>query len=587
MNVFTLRKRLLTVGALSISVVFLLGTWLQYKPSEISTLPLSLLSPAPQASTQTGLNVTLRQGTFIGVEKNDGYPQTIEQFLGIPYALPPDGERRFKPPVPVEASNAVFDASTYGIRCLAGPDDEVPQGEACLTANIFRPRFEEGDGKIPVVVYVHGGSFNAGYGATRALDSLVAWSEEPLIGVSFNYRVGALGFLASGFIKREGALNLGLRDQRLLLEWVRENIAAFGGDVDNVTLMGNSAGAQSIGHHMIDTGEAPLFQRVILESGVMTSGVVYQHSNPLHELQFHQFLTSLGCENLPPEDLRNALIALPALKIRDASQAIWDKYTYSLRLPFQPVIDGGNGMIPLPPLESWKQGKYLDIPILLGYTSNEGSLFVPQNISTNEDFIDFFRILLPGLGEGDLYQLNTIYPDPVTNPESKFKELREEMSPQTTRLEQAYGHFSTIAPVRQTMSFAKTPPRTSPLYLYQFAARTSSRYGAANGDDGAFITFDKEVTSVSEGVREISAVMHAYWTSFVRTGDPNAVRGKVGKVEWPAYDVGNEGRMVVFGEGNDELSGAENRREVVRVTDDGFARVEAWFWEARRGLFEL
>lgn len=198
--------------------------------------------------------VTLPQGTVVGVRETGAYPNPIEAFKGIPYALPPTGDRRFRPPVPVGPSPAatVIDASQFGPRAPAtqlmiiGP--ALDQSEDCLTANVFRPAREEcaTPELLPVMLYFHGGAFNRGNAAMHDTASMVGWSAAPFIGVTFGYRIGALGFLPSALSAREGLLNLGLRDQICMMEWLRENIGRFGGDADNVTLMGLSAGAHSV-----------------------------------------------------------------------------------------------------------------------------------------------------------------------------------------------------------------------------------------------------------------------------------------------------------------------------------------------------
>lgn len=164
----------------------------------------------------------------MGIEVKGSFPKKLEEFLGIPYALPTDGERRFRPPVRVNASAVEFDAGGYGNRCPAGTGGSY--GEDCLNVNIFRWKIPGPGKKLPVLVYVHGGAFNSGAGNAREISSLVAWSAEPLIGVSFNYRTGAFGFLPSKLTAKEGLLNVGLKDQHLSFEWVRDNIAEFGGD---------------------------------------------------------------------------------------------------------------------------------------------------------------------------------------------------------------------------------------------------------------------------------------------------------------------------------------------------------------------
>src|SRR6266542_530582 len=187
-------------------------------------------------ATTSRPSVVLPQGTIIGIEQHKHFPDPIETFLGIPYALPPIGDRRFRPAVKVPPSSHTIDASKYGPAApgkallVSGPPLE--QSEDCLTLNIFRPKphLHQDNGKLPVAIYIHGGAFNRGSATMHNTASLVAWSEEPFIAVSFNYRIGALGFLPSALSEREGVLNLGLRDQVLLMEWVRENIGGFGGD---------------------------------------------------------------------------------------------------------------------------------------------------------------------------------------------------------------------------------------------------------------------------------------------------------------------------------------------------------------------
>lgn len=194
--------------------------------------------------------VTLAQGTVVGTQLEQTSPHRVDAFLGVPYALPPVGDRRFKPAVQVTNSTDTIDALRFGHaapgKALLSGGPKLEQSEDCLTANIFRLAGINGTDKLPVAIYLHGGAFNRGAAATHDTASMVAWSEAPFVGVSFGYRVGALGFLPSALAKKEGVLNLGLRDQLLLFQWVQENIEKFGGDPGNVTLFGLSAGAHSV-----------------------------------------------------------------------------------------------------------------------------------------------------------------------------------------------------------------------------------------------------------------------------------------------------------------------------------------------------
>lgn len=198
-------------------------------------------------------SVKLPQGTINGLTLTANLPRPIESFRGIPYALPPTGERRFRPAEKVASSStAVIDASAYGPAAPGKPllagGPKLEYSEDCLHANVFRhvPGDKQWKKSLPVAVYIHGGAFNRGVSSGHNTASMVAWSEEPFIAVSFNYRLGALGFLPSSLSAKEGVLNLGLRDQLVLMEWVRDNITHFGGDPDNVTLFGLSAGGHSV-----------------------------------------------------------------------------------------------------------------------------------------------------------------------------------------------------------------------------------------------------------------------------------------------------------------------------------------------------
>lgn len=195
------------------------------------------------------LTIPLPQGKLVGVKLSDSLPQPVDAWLGVRYALPPTGDRRFGLPVKVASSpDTVIDASKYGPAgpgkaLLPGP--KLDQSEDCLTANIFRKTSDKHE-KLPVALYIHGGAFNRGSAMMHKTASMVANAPDAFIAVSFNYRIGALGFLPSGLSAKEGALNLGLKDQILMMEWVQENIEAFGGDPSNVTLFGLSAGAHSV-----------------------------------------------------------------------------------------------------------------------------------------------------------------------------------------------------------------------------------------------------------------------------------------------------------------------------------------------------
>lgn len=330
---------------------------------------------------------------------------------------------------------------------------------------------------------------------------------------------------------------------------------------------------------------SPLFHKAIIESGATTARAVYTPTHSLHEQQFREFLALLGAENVPESEIIKDLRKQDIISIVKASEAIYKKYNPSVRWPWQPVIDGEGGMIPRRPIDSLRSGAWRKIPILSGFNTNEGAMFVPKQLKENSQFVDFFHTLLPGLTDDDLATLQEVYADPVAQPNAKFIETRAGVGPQYNRTEQAYGQFAYISPVKQTIHYAVEGGSTS--YLYHFAVNSTVKGGADHGSHTRFSTYVDAVRDVSKTLDAVSGSMHAYWTSFITSGNPNTVRGRYPKrLMWPAYtNVG--GKIAVFGEGNDEMAGGGHTGVAVKVEDDNYMVKECEFWAARTEKFEM
>ncbi|KAI6765602.1 hypothetical protein HG530_006672 [Fusarium avenaceum] len=522
--------------------------------------------------------IPIPQGKLVGVKLHDSLPEPVDGWLGVPYAQPPIGDLRFRLPVKVSPSpDTVIDASKYG---PAGPGKALLPGppleksEDCLTANVFRKSAGKHE-KLPVALYIHGGAFNRGSAHMHKTASMVANAPEPFIAISFNYRIGALGFLPSSLSAKEGALNLGLKDQILMMEWVQENIEAFGGDPKNVTLFGLSAGAHSIGHHIMHhkEGVAPLFHKAIIESGAPTSRAVRPYDAPIHEAQFKDFLREVGVpEDLPENDIFPYLRKQPEKVVTDAQTAIFDKYNPSLRWAFQPVIDGE--IIARPPLETWKQGKWHKVPIMTGFTTNEGSLYVDKTMSESSQFRHFWAELLPLLSPEDLDTIEELYRDPAKYEDSEYKETRKDMGSQYKRIEAAYAHYAYVAPARQTAELASP---SVPVYLYHWAALSTVNNGAQHADNMRYEVCDPKVMAVSQTQKDLAKTLNHYVTSFITKGDPNAVAGEYpDRPKWEAYNT-KDPKVLRFGDGNEELIGGDAGTAAV-FSNDEWGRKQSEFW---------
>ena len=273
-------------------------------------------------------------GQFSGTVVNTTYtgyalPQPVDAWLGIDYAAQPVGpEGRFRPIRDFPASfDGVRAAAEYGKACVQAPSSAVPaetQDEACLNFNVYRPQgassvtssssSSNSDKKLlPVLVWIHGGSFNAGSWKSFDGAAFAAASAEPILVVTFHYRVNSLGFLPSALFAEEGLLNLGVRDQHFFLkEFVQKHIAAFGGDPENITIGGRSAGGHSVGiHYFHNYGEdedgaggqqPPYFARAIHQSGSVTARTFPNATYPLYAEHFATLMDHIGC----PTDVDNA-----------------------------------------------------------------------------------------------------------------------------------------------------------------------------------------------------------------------------------------------------------------------------------------
>ncbi|KAI0485464.1 carboxylesterase 3 [Xylaria cf. heliscus] len=549
--------------------------------------------------------LSLAQGKYIGqvVGPSTSSPRAIQAYLGIPYAQSTAGNNRFRPPQKLETtgqSEKTYHALQYGQICPQGKAGTAGQGENCLNVNIYRPHFGDDEKsiaeaaqqlgvdskKLPVVAYVHGGGFNTGSGKERNMASFAAFADSPIVAISFNYRVGPLGFLPSSAMAKQGLLNLGLKDQQFFFEWMRTNLPDIGGDPDNVTIMGLSAGSHSIGHQLISYSPAnklidgpPPFQKAIIESGGATARAVFVPDHPLHEMQFKQFLTQCGiADAINDTNLVDQLRDVPYNTVISAGQTLWKTWSSSLRWPFQPVIDGPGGVIPDLPVNSWQKGNVLRIPLLTGFNTNEGATFVPEHENQPTAVRTLLGSIIPALNATDLDALDALYPNiSTTQGKAMYANARESrrFGTEFWRLDDAYAHYAYICPVLQTATLAASAFPDVPVYVYGYAA-VSAAFGAADhADETPVVTHDVASIGSYPGLLAVADAMAGAWSRFVATGDPNLSHSgaRAANFTWPRYrspfagannntDSGDEtaGHIALFGAGNDEQMGAAGSR---------------------------
>ena len=349
--------------------------------------------------------VAVKNGTYSGM-----YLPTFDQdiFLGIQYSYPPIAPYRFLPARPLNSTwQGVRNASTYGHTCpsAAASDLALPYGmsEDCLYLNIVRPATRDPNKKLPILFWIHGGSYQTGasslpnYNLTYLVERSVEISS-PIIAISVNYRKGPWGLMYGDEIKEEGNENLAIKDVILALRWVQENISAFGGDVDKITIQGESSGSFMVGQ-LIVAGAGkwePLFHQSIQESGSASTGtcefpkimlkdvvvLFFQllkdivHMGALtrasldngtdwYEPKFQTLLNDTGCDSLA------CLRKLPY-------EALYPAMNGSVSGSWYPVLDGPTGLFPDHPAKLLATGQYHKIPMIDGVNSDEGTELVPS-----------------------------------------------------------------------------------------------------------------------------------------------------------------------------------------------------------------
>ena len=463
--------------------------------------------------------VSIAQGTLTGVDQNG-----VSEFLGVRYALPP---QRWRPPAPAPASGAKIDATKFGNDCAQGPSPwgNPSTSEDCLFLNIYAPASPDGlhfwQG-LPVLVWLHGGGFTGGAG--RAYDPTGMVKAGNVILVTVNYRLGALGHLAHPALDGEGHLvgNYNLMDQQLAFKWLRDNIAAFGGNPSNITIFGESSGGIAVYSHVISPLAAGLFQKAIIESGAPADIPL-----SVAEEQGLAFAKKVGCVDGAPEKIASCLRNLPV-----------DVILKNQATPIATIVDGK--LVPEPALDALAKGEFNRVPMINGTNRDEGNLIAAF-------FFDLSGKPLEAAGyPGALEVIGGFIP------QVGYKAADVAKVAETYKLNQFPSPGLAAAAVITdgviacpAYEMSKLISAHAPLWEYQFADRDAPEivappisfpYNAAHFSELQYL-FDmsaitrKDTPALSAEQKALSAEMIGYWTTFARNGNPN---GK-DSPDWPMF----------------------------------------------------
>ncbi|XP_057282932.1 acetylcholinesterase, partial [Pezoporus wallicus] len=453
-------------------------------------------------------------------------------FLGIPYAHPPLGALRFRPPLPARPWSRPLDASSQPNACVQAVDKTFPgfdgaemwnpnrdMSEDCLYLNVWTPS-PRPPHPLPVLVWIYGGGFYSGAASLDVYDGRVLAAAEGVVVVSMNYRVGALGFLAfPGHPEAPG--NAGLLDQRLALRWIQRNIRAFGGDPGAVTLFGESAGAASVGIHLLSAGSLGLFRRAVLQSGspngpwaTIGPGEARRRALALG--------AALGCVGNDTEVVA-CLRERPAPELVE-SEAVVVPQGSVFRFAFVPVVDG-EVLRESPEELLGGDGGLHGIDVLLGAVQDEGTYFlvygVPGFGKDNESLIsrdEFLQGVRMGVPQG-----NEVVAAAV---ELQYTDWLDQDNPVKNReaLGAIVGDHNVVCPLMEFASRWAEGGRGR-VYAYLFEHRASTLLwpqwmGVPHGYEIEFVFGQplRPELNYTEEEKRLSRRMMGYWGNFARTG---------------------------------------------------------------------
>ncbi len=473
------------------------------------------------------VTIIISKGKIKGIQESN-----CQCFRGIPYAKPPTGDLRFREPQPMDPWDEIKDATRFGAIPPQNEPDTPPIGqeenEDCLYLNIWTPAAD--DKARPVLFWIYGGGFMIGASSRPRLNGARLAAHGDVVVVTFNYRLGALGFLNLPGVPP----NIGILDQVAALKWVQENIGVFGGDPDNITIFGESAGALSISILLAIPVARGLFHKAIMESGAAHPRIFGAERA---KEGAEDFLKKLRIEK---ENI-DALRGVPLKKILRAQKKIAGPIEQALNNPFWPFIDGN--MIKEHPLETIRKGRASNVPLIIG--SNRDELGFIYDLLNQADDSKIYTIMgmvqagvsNVGLKKEDLDKLFDIYKKEMEKkyPDNPFKYWDALISDFMFR----------IPIIRQLEAHVD---HQSDAYCYIFTYESPNNGNAFHTIEIPFVFGNIDTADTPDGVigtgkgaEELTRNVMDTWVIFARTGTPNHDR----LPEWPPYDIERRATMML------------------------------------------
>lgn len=502
-----------------------------------------------EAAISKDLIVNTNKGKIRGVTLKSATNKDVDVWYGIPYAQPPVGDLRFRHPRPIEAWRDVKETTKKPNSCVQIKDTffpgfygaemwnaNTPISEDCLYLNVAVPQPHPQNSAV--LVWIYGGGFYSGTSTLDVYDLRVLSAEENIIVVSIQYRVASLGF--AFFDTEDTPGNCGLFDQLMGLQWIKDNIAKFGGNPNNITIFGESAGAASVSFHLLSPLSRNLFSQAVMQSAsaLVPWGVITKEESVLRGLRLAEVLKC-------PHDRKNLRATIECLRSKDAHELVakeWDGIVFGIcEFPFTPIIDGA--FLDETPQKSLETKNFKKTNVMMGVNKDEGVFFImyyltelfkkEETVYVNRE--DFIR----SVGELNLY-VKSVGKEAIIY---EYTDWLQPTDPLKNRdaLDRMVGDYAFTCPV---VDFAhRFAEIGNNVFFYYFNERASNNpwptwTGVLHGDEIAFIFGDPLNKSRNYDKQEVrlSKRMMSYWANFAKTGNPSlSADGTWSSIYWPIH----------------------------------------------------